>query len=125
MLSVKLLRKVMKYLILFSLMFSIIGCASTELREAPNVVQKATPFACKKPPQFPIAAIRKKIEGWVILEYSLDNEGYPHDMVVLDSSPEGYFEKSAIESMSSCRFKAPADVVPNERLKITLDFKYS
>jgi TonB family protein len=115
----------MKYSIIFALIFSFLGCASTELREAPEVAQKATPFACKKSPQFPIAAIRRKIEGWVILEYSLDEEGYPYNMIVIDSSPEGYFEKSAVESLSSCRFKAPADVVPDERLKFTLDFKYS
>ncbi len=107
------------------MMSSILGCASTEKREAPKIAQKAAPFACKKSPQFPIAAIKKRIEGWVILEYSLDTEGYPFDMVVIDSSPEGYFEKTAIESMSSCRFKAPEDVVPGERLKFTLDFKYS
>ena len=115
----------MKYLSLFFIVLCVSSCASTEVREAPVVEQKSTPFACKQPPQFPVSAIRKKIEGWVIVEYSLDNEGYPLDMVVFDSSPKGYFEKSAIKSMSSCRFKAPSEVVLGERLKFTLDFKYS
>lgn len=101
------------------------SCASTEVRDAPTVISKASPISCDKAPQFPVAAVRKKIEGWVLLEYTLDQKGYPIDMAIVDSSPKGYFEKAALESYSTCRFKATQKIAPNEKLQITLDFKYS
>lgn len=114
----------MKYHIAFVFMTFFTGCASTEIREAPTVERNATPITCSSAPRFPIAAIKKNLAGWVVVDFSLDQFGYPIDMKVVDSSPEGYFEKSAIESISSCRFKAAADVDPDERLNVILDFTY-
>lgn len=114
----------MKHPIAFVFITVFTGCASTKVREVPTVENNTAPITCSSAPRFPIAAIKKNLEGWVVVDFSLDQSGYPIDMKVVDSSPEGYFEKSAIESISSCRFKAAADVVPDERLNIILDFSY-
>ena len=114
----------MKYPIAFVFITVVSGCASTDIREATILENNAAPIACSSAPRFPIAAIKKNLEGWVMLDFSLDQSGYPIDMKVVDASPEGYFEESAMESISSCRFKAAADVVPGARLNIKLDFTY-
>jgi len=114
----------MKYPIAFIFIAALSGCASTGIRQAPTLENNAAPISCASAPRFPIAAIKKNLEGWVVVDFSLNQSGYPIDMKVVDSSPEGYFENSAIESISSCRFKAAADVVPGERLNIVLDFRY-
>ena len=125
--GVKLLRDSMKRLLLAGLFF-LSGCSSTgevNARIAPQLENDTSAYGCKKPPQFPISAIRKKVEGWAIVEFRLDEDGYPSNMKILDSNPEGYFEKAALESLSSCRFRANKNLGSEHRYSSKLDFKYS
>lgn len=78
----------MKYLIAFVFITVFTGCVSTEVRDAPTVKNTIT---CSSAPKSSIAAIKKNLEGWVIVDFLLDQSGYPIDMKVVDSSPEGYF----------------------------------
>lgn len=115
-------------LLLITGLFFLLGCASTgeaNVQIAPLLENDVSAYGCKKPPQFPISAIRKNIEGWAIVEFTLDEDGYPSNMKVFDSSPKGYFEKAAMESLSSCRFRANKKSGSEYRYSSKLDFKYS
>ena len=57
-------------------------------------------------PGYPRSAIRKGVEGWVILEYSLDGTGRAHDIVVVNSTPKNLFEQAAITALKQVEFKS-------------------
>ena len=56
-------------------------------------------------PKYPRAALRKGISGWVLISYSINQRGGTEDIQVVDSSPKGYFEHSAVSSMSRWKYK--------------------
>ena len=91
----------------------------------PIVKSKTSLMSCKESPKFPVDAVRRRIEGWVLLEYTLDSNGAPLGMQVIDSSPKGYFEKAALASYSTCRFTEVQEINPGEKLQTTLEFKFS
>lgn len=119
----------MKYLAILVLLF-LSGCSSIEdsvaqAQAAPELANEVSAYGCKKPPQFPVSAIIKKIEGWAVVEFTLDDDGYPSNMKVIDSSPKGYFEKAALDSLSSCKYLKEKGVGPEHRYTSKLAFEYS
>lgn len=56
------------------------------------------------PPIYPTAAAAIRQEGWVIVEFTVSEEGVPTDSRILDSSPPDIFDASAMEALSRCRF---------------------
>ncbi|MBU0914082.1 MAG: energy transducer TonB [Gammaproteobacteria bacterium] len=117
----------MRVLPIIGLLF-LSGCSSkadTTARVAPVLENEVSAYGCKKPPQFPVSAIIKKIEGWAVVEFTLDDDGYPSNMKVIDSSPEGYFERAAMDSLSSCKYRKEQGVGPEHKYTSTLAFKYS
>lgn len=56
-------------------------------------------------PQYPVKAANDGIEGWVLVEFSIETDGSISEIVVLDSSPAGVFEKSATRAVR--RWKYP------------------
>jgi len=57
------------------------------------------------PPRYPYRAERKKIEGWVKVSFVITEQGNVRDAVVLDASPEGVFDKAALQAILKWRFK--------------------
>lgn len=55
-------------------------------------------------PQLPDAACRERTKGWVVLEYTVTKEGAVKDVSVLEASPGGVFDQSAIEVVSHWRY---------------------
>ena len=71
----------------------------------------ATPIAAgelelieARPPVYPDGALAGGVEGWVDVEYVVDREGRPRDIVVLDSHPRHRFVDAAIEAIESHRY---------------------
>lgn len=84
------------------------GCASTPevVEPAPQNVTTVTKLHCDKGPVYPMQAARKRLNGWVLLEFALTAEGMPEQVVVVKSSPNQMFDKAALTSVATCRFKA-------------------
>ena len=57
------------------------------------------------PPQYPMRAAKRRIEGWVRVEFTIDKEGGVIDPIVVDSSPQGVFDRAAVKSVSRWKFK--------------------
>ena len=49
-------------------------------------------------PIYPIEALEKCIEGYVILSFVINSNGEAIDIKVVDSKPKGVFEKAAIKN---------------------------
>ena len=78
----------------------------------------------KVAPQYPRRALSKGIEGFAVIEYTVTRQGTVRDPVVVESKPEGVFDKAAIKSASRYKYKPrvvdgqPVEV-PGVRTKIT------
>ncbi|WP_299006229.1 hypothetical protein [uncultured Shewanella sp.] len=115
----------MKYFILLVSALSLSACVCTDSRDAPEIIAKASPIDCDHTQSIPTLAVKEQIKGWVLLAYSLDKEGFPVNMEVIDSNPQGYFEEAALSTYSSCQFVKTGHIEANERLMMNLNFDYA
>ena len=66
--------------------------------------QSLTPLI-RIPPVYPRRAAAKGIEGWVKVEFTVLETGDVSDVIILDSKPRKIFNRSAIDAISSWKFK--------------------
>lgn len=57
------------------------------------------------PPQYPRHALLNRVEGWVIVEFTIDTQGRVKSPRVVDASPKGVFEGAALNAVKRFRFK--------------------
>jgi TonB family protein len=58
-----------------------------------------------EPPEYPRSAVQRSIEGWVDLEFTVDENGRTKDIVVTDASNTRYFQDEAVEAVGKWRFE--------------------
>ena len=58
------------------------------------------------PPRYPMRAARRKIEGWVKVEFTITEEGTVKDADVIESLPSGIFDQAALRAINKWKFKA-------------------
>jgi len=76
-------------------------------------------------PQYPISARQQKIEGYVLVEFTVTREGVPFGIVILDHSPSDIFNASAINAAERFRFRPRVeDGVPVEAQGAQFLFNY-
>lgn len=59
----------------------------------------------RKNPKYPIEAARNGQEGWVLLNYAVNQQGKVEEVVVVDSSGNQYFEKNARKAVKKWRYE--------------------
>lgn len=59
----------------------------------------------RTPPQYPYQAMRRRIEGWVRVSFKVTETGTVEDVVLLESEPEGVFDRAAMRAVSQWKFK--------------------
>jgi protein TonB len=59
----------------------------------------------RTPPQYPYQATRRRIEGWVRVSFLVTETGSVEDVVLLESEPEGIFDRAAVRAVSKWKFK--------------------
>ncbi|MET1255784.1 M56 family metallopeptidase [Aliikangiella maris] len=57
-------------------------------------------------PSYPRSAAENNIEGYVQFEYSIDHDGNPYDLKVLQSVPAGVFDEAAFAALKQWKFPA-------------------
>ena len=57
-------------------------------------------------PEYPRRALRRGVEGSVLLEFSVDANGNVVSPRVLESRPRGVFEAAALEAVSKWKYEA-------------------
>ncbi len=73
-------------------------------------------------PVYPFKARRQLIDGFVRLEFSVDQSGHAMDIRVVDAHPAEIFEKSAISALEKWVFKVDGNHPENKRLYQLFDF---
>lgn len=75
---------------------------------------------------YPIEAALNRTEGRVRLQFDISKTGVPININVMESVPEGVFDRSAVQTLSKWRYK-PKKVdgvaVIQTDMKVQLDFK--
>jgi protein TonB len=68
------------------------------------------------------------IEGYVVLEYTVDETGKVRDIVVLQETPKGYgFARSAIKAAEKFRYKprvVNGQAVPTTGIREKFEYKF-
>lgn len=90
--------------------------------EAQGYVE-VVPFDTRRP-NVPEVAWRNKIDGWVLVAFSVTPDGRTQKVRVLDASPRGVFEESVIAAVSDWTYnvsfagKAKGDVVMTQKVEV-------
>ncbi|MCW8880456.1 MAG: energy transducer TonB [Kangiellaceae bacterium] len=92
-------------------------------RPVPQIVEMDLKPIKVEQPCFPMKAIRQHAEGWVQVEFSLDQSGKVTELVTLDNSPPGLFENCAIDSMKQWVFEIPKAHQPDNRYQFVFKFE--
>jgi TonB family protein len=71
----------------------------------PDVVEAALTRSRQLEPEYPEAALRKNIEGWVELSFVVTTDGKVTNIKLLDSNPAGVFDDAASKALSRMRYK--------------------
>ena len=59
-------------------------------------------------PEYPRGAERRKIEGYVVLQYTITEKGKVENVSVVEASPEGIFEDAATNAIAKWKFEKPS-----------------
>jgi len=57
------------------------------------------------PPRYPMRAARRRIEGWVKIEFTITEQGTVKDAVVVESQPAEIFDQAALRAIQKWKFK--------------------
>lgn len=89
--------------------------------------QHASTPAQAAPSNPPAAAKANVLRGYVVMRYSLNGDGHPIEIEVVESSPKGIFEAEAVGALSRWRYEVPVDEhnqpLKKAHLKVRLDFE--
>jgi protein TonB len=73
-------------------------------------------------PVYPFKARRKRLDGYVRLEFSVTGAGKANDIRVVEARPSDIFEKAAINALQKWVFKVGGEHSENRRLSQVFDF---
>ena len=77
-------------------------------------------------PVYPEEALRECIEGYVVLEYTLTEDGRAKNIVVIDSDPPGVFDSAATKALEQWELE-PREVdgvkVTVQQVQVTIRFE--
>lgn len=76
----------------------------------------------KVKPFYPNFAKEKGIEGWVMFEFKVDEQGQPINIKVIDSHPRGMFIPEAKSAFKKWRFSSTSRLSAKKNLAI-IEFK--
>jgi len=84
---------------------------------------EVVPFDTRRP-NVPLVAWQNKINGWVLVAFSVTPEGRTRDVRVLDASPRGVFEETVIAAVSDWTYQISfsgnvrGDVVLTQKVEV-------
>jgi protein TonB len=78
------------------------------------------------PPQYPLRASERGIEGWVELEFTISKLGAVKDPTVLSSSPSSIFDRAALKAIRRWKYNPKiedGEAVERPGVKVRLKFE--
>lgn len=99
---------------------------STDAKTSLNVTGGEARPIVRIAPQYPIAAAREGIEGWVILSFSINETGGIEDVEVLEAEPKRVFNREAMRALRKWKYRpkiVEGKPVKQHNITVQLDFK--
>nr|MDJ0699319.1 energy transducer TonB [Woeseiaceae bacterium] len=90
------------------------------------IARELTPLV-RIPADYPISALSKEIEGWVLVRFTVTETGSVADPEILRSEPPGVFDRSAKRAVLKWKYQPqivdgkPAAVVTYTRLRFEME----
>jgi protein TonB len=56
-------------------------------------------------PRYPNRALSRGIEGWVLLEFTIDQLGQAVDLAVIEADPKGMFDRAALNAIKKWKYR--------------------
>ncbi|MFT6985703.1 MAG: protein TonB [Psychromonas sp.] len=75
-------------------------------------------------PRYPQHALQRKIEGYVIMAFSVDQQGKPQGIKVMESSPNGIFDREAARALKRWKYSPRiGDAGLQDEQRVKLEFR--
>jgi protein TonB len=77
-------------------------------------------------PKYPARALKRKIEGYVVMRFSIDTTGKPTDIEVVKADPQGVFDREATRALLMWKYQpqvVDGKAVKREGQTVKLEFK--
>jgi len=90
------------------------------------IARELTPLV-RIPADYPLSALAKEIEGWVLVRFTVTETGSVADPEILRSQPPGVFDRSAMRAVLKWKYQPqivdgkPAAVVTYTRLRFEME----
>ncbi len=94
------------------------------LSQTGRLDQQATPIS-RVPPQYPMKALQRNVEGYVVLSFTIDKNGRPADISVIEAKPEHIFEREALRALRRWKYQPKrinGEAVEQPRQQVTIKF---
>ena len=79
------------------------------------------------PPQYPMRASERGLEGWVVVEFTITATGTVRDVVVIAAEPPRIFDRAAIQAVEKWKYRPRVvdgvAVERTERTKVTFELE--
>jgi TonB family protein len=78
------------------------------------------------PPEFPSKALSQRVSGAVTVEYTVDSNGDPRDVRVIEATPPGVFDHAAVAAVKRWHYEpviangAPVEVPVRTSIRFEL-----
>ncbi len=66
--------------------------------------QRALPLY-RVEPRYPSKALKRRVEGYVIMQFTIDAAGRPKDIQVIEAKPKRMFEKEAVRALKKWKYQ--------------------
>ena len=93
----------MRFLKLFVLVL-IAGCSSSLENSDSSEYLDLEPIEFVSP-RYPRAAVDNNTSGYVVMTFNINKQGYVTDIVVIESTPKGVFDKVAVQALSKWKYE--------------------
>ncbi len=75
----------------------------------------------RNPPRYPTRALERNLEGWVSISFTIDTDGVPKDITIIDSEPSNIFDNAAITSVETWRFSPAMNEATKQPVESSID----
>lgn len=90
-----------------------------------GVNQQAMPLY-RVEPRYPTKASKRRIEGYVVIRFTIDPTGRPTDLEVIDAKPKRVFEREALAALKKWKYQpkiVDGRAIPQFGQTATVEFK--
>ena len=102
--------------------------AGAAFAESDQAVVEVSVNGNKVTPQsanYPKMALRRRVEGEVVIEFTINSDGKAEDIEIVDAQPKGFFDRSAIQAVKNAQFQPVSDAGKVADGKIQQKYIYS